>query len=788
MSFKKTALEKLVADVFGENRNQLLEHENYVLMEAAGLPSGRRLTIAGHPGDITQGLLDKYPGDRIVLKIMAPVIMHKTDVGGVAIIPKDLKTVQSGVAEMLAQVPGRFAEWIARKGLRLEGTFEGLSGRELAEAVNRDIRGVMVTDFAAADEKGFGYEMIVGIQNTREFGPVITAGVGGVDTELVAASMTRNQAAVTGSALEMSPQQFLDKFRSTVCYRKIAGQTRAGRQVVTDQTLLNMFEALFAMAQYFGPDGDSEFVMDEFEINPVVFTGGVPAPLDGLSRFHRRPKAAPKKPLHKLTNLLHPKSMAVIGVSAKGLNMGRIILRNIKGQGFDEKHMYVIRPETDEIDGIRCVPSIAELPELVDVLVLAVGADQAPGIIEEAAGSGKVQSVIIIPGGLGEKSGTEAIVAGMNRAIADSRLRQDGGPLFVGGNCLGIISRPAHYDTLFVPEQKLPKNYDKTPDPLAFLSQSGARMITVISQQSNMAPLFSISTGNQMDLGISDFLEYMVDHEPEVKVFAVYVEGFRDLGGLKAVRAVKRLARQGRQVIFYKAGRTAAGRTATSGHTASVAGNYPVCAALMEDAGAMVCDNFTEFNELTRLALALKDKKVTGNRLAAISNAGYETVGMADNIEGDWPLSMAAYTMKTAEAIAGVLKATKLDTLVDVRNPMDLTPMGNDDAHEGVIRAQLADPGVECFLAATVPLTPAQKTLPAGLFGTEDILAEDSYPNRLIRIFRETDKPVIFCIDSGELYDPMVRMMEQAGLVVFRTADLAIRMFAKYIHSRLKTG
>ncbi|MBN1880049.1 acetate--CoA ligase family protein [bacterium] len=788
MSFNKTALEKLVAGVFGENRNQLLEHENYDLMEAAGLPSGRKVTIVAHPGDVTQGMLSKYPGDRIVLKIVAPVIMHKTDVGGVAILAKDLKTVQSGVADMLAQVPGRFATWIEKKGLTLEGVFEGLSGKELAEAVNRDIRGVMVTDFAAADEKGFGYEMIVGIQNTREFGPVITAGIGGVDTELVAASMTQNQAAVTGSALERTPQQFLDKFRSTICYRKIAGLTRAGRKVVSDGTLLQMFDALFAMARHFGPDGASEFVMDEFEINPVVFTGGVPAPLDGLSRFHRRPKATPQSPLHKLTNLLHPKSMAVIGVSAKGLNMGRIILRNIKGQGFDEQHMYVIRPETDEIDGIRCIPSIAALPEIVDVLVLAVGADQAPGIIEEAAGSGKVQSVIIIPGGLGEKSGTEAIVAGMNRAIADSRMRQDGGPLFVGGNCLGIISRPALYDTLFVPEQKLPKNYDKTPDPVAFLSQSGARMITVISSQSNMAPLFSISTGNQMDLGISDFLEYMVDHEPEVKVFAVYVEGFRNLGGLKAVRAVKRLADQGRQVIFYKAGRTAAGRTATSGHTASVAGNYPVCAALMEDAGAMVCDNFTEFNELTRLALALKDKKVTGNRLAAISNAGYETVGMADNIEGDWPLSMAVYAPKTAETIAGVLKATKLDTLVDVRNPMDLTPMGNDDAHEGVIRAQLADPNVDCFLAATVPLTPAQKTLPAGLFGTEDILTADSYPNRLIRIFRETNKPVIFCIDSGQLYDPMVRMMEQAGLVVFRTADLAIRMLAKYIHSRLRNS
>ena len=206
----------------------------------------------------------------------------------------------------------------------------------------------------------------------------------------------------------------------------------------------------------------------------------------------------------------------------------------------------------------------------------------------------------------------------------------------------------------------------------------------------------------------------------------------------------------------------------------------------MHDAGAMVCDTFTEFNELTRIALALADKTVNGNRLAAISNAGYETVGIADNIEGNYPLFIAEYEQKTTEIIQEVLEKTRINTLVDVRNPMDLTPMGNDDAHEGVIRAQLKDPNVDCYLAATIPLTPAQQTLPAGIFGKEDILHENSYPNRLIRIFNETDKPMIFCIDSGELYNPMVKMMEAAGLIVFRSADLAIRMFAKYINYRMR--
>ncbi|MBN1296041.1 acetate--CoA ligase family protein [bacterium] len=783
--FDGNRVDTIIARAFADNRTDLMEHETYELLEAAGLHTSRRIAMVHHPADVTEKMVSSFPGEKIVLKVAAPLIQHKTDVGGVRIVDRQYDAVRNAVANMLATIPDRFEAWVRTHDLTLPEPYSTYSRQELLDAVARDIRGIMITDFTAADETGFGYQLLVGLRDTREFGPVITAGIGGIDTELFAASMKTGLAAVTVSVLESTPDQFIKKLASTVCYQKISGQTRNGTRVVTDETLLACFDALFALGRYLGPDGDSSYRLKECEINPFVFARKQMIPLDGLAKFEKRPAAAAVKPLHKLVHLLHPASMAVIGVSGKSMNMGRIILRNVMGQGFDSRRMYVIKPDTEEIDGIICVPSIGALPETVDLLVLAVDAAQAPGIIEEAASSGKVQTVIIIPGGLGEKSGTEAIVASMNRAISESRLRPDGGPLFVGGNCLGIISRPASYDTLFVPEQKLPKNYDKTPDPVAFLSQSGARMITVISQQTTITPLFSISTGNQMDVGISDFLAHMADHERDVRVFAVYVEGFRDLGGLKAIQAVRRITEQGRAVVFYKAGRTAAGRSATAGHTASVAGNYEVCATLMEDAGAIVCDTFTEFNELTRMALALADKDIGGMRLAAISNAGYETVGIADNIEGRWPLTMAGYTPETIRRIQSVLEETRLNTLVDVRNPMDLTPMGNDFAHDGVIRAQLDDPNVDCYLAATIPLTPAQQTLPSGIFGKEDIQHPDSYPNRLIRIFKETRKPMIVCIDSGSLYDPMVRMLENAGLIVFRCADLAVRLFAKYIHHRL---
>ncbi len=785
MTMEGPTLDPIFAAASKENRQCLMEHETYQLLHEAGLTTIPLFKHIKTGDDVTESILSEFPGDLVVIKIISPSISHKTDVGGVRMIPKDLKTVQKTITDMLDHVPENFVNWLHTTHVAPPQEYRMLTESEMRDACRKDIRGVLIVEFISPSRTGFGYEILFGLRWDREFGPVLTAGLGGIDTELYAKVMTSRAATISMSVMDSTPDALLNHFKQTIAYQKLAGKTRGGKPVIDDAALIRCFDVFRKLGRDYGPEGSSAFCIQELEINPFFISNGGLIPLDGLCSFSRRSAVKPKSPTHKIGKLLRPSSMAIIGVSAQKLNMGRIILRNVIGKGFPCDRLVIIRPEIDQIDGVACVPSITALPEKVDVLVLAVDAAQAPAVIQEAARSRRVESVIIIPGGLGEKSGTEAIVEGMNNAIRESRSDPDGGPVFVGGNCLGILSRPGNYDTLFVPEQKLPKNYEKSPDPVVFLSQSGARMITVMSQQSHLSPQFAISTGNQMDLGVSDFLEYMADHEPEIAVFAVYVEGFKDLGGLKLIRTIKKLRSQERDVIFYKAGRTEAGKSATSGHTASVAGSYTVCSRLLEESGAMVCDNFTDFNELIRLSIAFRNKKVRGNRLAAISNAGYETVGIADNIDGPFGFTLATYAPATEDRIRDILRAGRIDTLVDIRNPMDVTPMGNDDVHEGIIRAQMADPNVDCVMAATVPLTPAQQTLPEGIFGKEDIENDASYPKRLIRIAHESAKPMVVVIDSGKLYDPMVQLMERNGLIVFRTADLAIRIFGKYINNRL---
>ena len=786
MSISFDRSDRLFQELSSSGRFSLLEHEVYQVLSGAGIASVplTRMVKAGEV--VTAQELAAFPGEKIVLKVVSPTISHKTDVGGVKIVEKQPEVVNSVLKTMLQTIPGRYVDWLRTTGAKPPREQQGLAEAALKDACQNDIRGVLLTEFVPTPATGLGYELLVGLRWTREFGPVITVGLGGTDTELYAKVMQPGLSAISASALECEAAGLLELFRPTLAYQKARGLTRAGANVVSDEQLLGVFQAFITLARHYGPDSDSPYRLLELEINPFVYTAKGIVPLDGKCHFAAASAPTLQPPYHKIRNLLHPKSMAVIGVSANKMNMGRIILRNIVKNHFDKSHLYVIRQDATLIDDVRCVPTIADLPEQTDVLVVAIDAAQVPETIQAAAASGKVESVVLIPGGFGEKSGTEDIVAAMNNAIRQSRSRPDRGPVFVGGNCLGILSRPGNYDTLFVPQEKLPKNYDKPPDPVAFLSQSGARMITVMSRHANLAPLFAVSTGNQMDLGINDFLDYMSDHEPEVKVFAVYIEGFQDLGGVKMIRTLKKLKAQGRDVIFYKAGRSEAGKSATAGHTASVAGDYTVCASLIAQAGGLVCDNFTDFQELIRLAAALRNKKITGNRLAAISNAGYEAVGIADNTDANTGLVLAAYTKDTHVKLQKILTDAKIDSLVDIHNPMDVTPMATDEVHEQVVLAQLADPNVDCMLTATVPLTPAQQTLPAGVFGQENIDNDISYPKRLIRIHQKTQKPMVVVIDSGILYDPMVTMMEKAGLIVFRTADLALRILTKYVMSRLK--
>lgn len=770
-----------------DQRSALLEHECYRLLAEIGAeaaPDHILIPADAHP---TPGDLEAIPGEKVVLKVVSPDITHKTEAKGVRIVAKEMGAVEATHELMVQQVPKAYSGYLTAHQGDVPGELRGLSGAGLESRLEKRLVGILMCRFMEADARGFATELFVGIRHTDEFGPIISAGLGGVEMEVLARETVKGSAVAIAPTGLVNGTDFLELFKRTLSYKRLSGLMRGSRRLVSDEILEECFEAFIQLANHFSENNpEARFHIEEFEVNPFQVVGAHLAPLDGLCSFTPASQPIQARPLHKISSLLEPRSAAIIGVSGRGMNMGRIVLKNIVGGGFDPDRITIVRPNTDEIDGIRCVDSVADLPEKVDLFVVAVGADQVPPVIDDLVNHDKAEAVILIPGGLGEKSGSEGLAQRLQSRIQEAHRTQSGGPIFIGGNSLGVISHPGRYDTMFIPENKLPKSRGDHDRNTCFISQSGAFIIANLSRMPWFDPAFALSIGNQIDVTASDLLSFIKD-DPRIDVFAVYMEGFQQGDGLEFARAVKETVALGKDVVFYKAGRTSEGRSATAGHTASVAGDYAVCEAALEEAGAWVANDFNEFSDLLKLCTRFHGLSVEGNRVASISNAGFEAVGMADAIRvGRAQITLQPFVGDTRRRLEEALVQFKLDGLVDVKNPFDITPMADDEAYAQLVGTILDDSSIDGAMVGIVPLTPALQTLPGEPGSRQSVLNPTSVCQLLPKVAQEKGKPIVVVVDSGDLFDPMEAALEAGGIPVFRSADRAMRALCRWMGIKVK--
>jgi acyl-CoA synthetase (NDP forming) len=788
LSIDFEAITQLFSEADEQGRNALFEHETYQLLSNSGAetpPRTKVLTKGSRPADEE---LIAMPGDKVVLKVISPTIIHKTEVGGVKVVEKKADKIRSAWRRMMYEVPENYAARIEKDPAHGPEKYRGLSGEQLQQAIARDIRGVLMVQFMPPDSQAFGNELIVGIRNTREFGMVISAGLGGTDTELYAERFRKGQAIVAASTAATDGQAFFALFQKTICYKKLAGLTRGQRRVVTNEQIIECFISMIELANYYSPlNPHAPYVIEELEINPFAFTDYLMVPLDGMCRFAKPGNIPTARPYQKIGALLHPRTIGIIGVSSTRINFGRVILNNILANGYRRADIRIIRPGLESFEGMACVPDLASLDCRLDLFVVAVGSEQIPGLVDEILDLQVAETVMLIAGGMGETGESLQRGVELKAKIQAAHAMGDGGPVFLGANCLGVISHPGKYDTLFIPEVKLPKERGDRKRRAAFVSQSGAFMITRLSKRPELDPAYMISVGNQTDLTLGDMLKYFKD-DPEIDVIGVYAEGFQDLDGLTFIQAVREAVIAGKDVIFYKAGRTPEGKTATSGHTASLAGDYMVCESCVRQAGGIVAQTFSQFEDLLMLAQRLHNKEVFGNRLAAVSGAGYEAVGMADNIQSDdFQMKMAAFTPLTIEKIKEILRDKRLDSLVEVKNPLDINPGSDDEAHVRIVGELAADTNVDAIVVGLDPLSPAMRTLADPDCENYSFVAASSIAKAMPFLVAELKKPVIGVVDAGRLYDPLVDELMANGMAVFRSSDRAVHALATYIEARLYT-
>ncbi|MBS3818377.1 acetate--CoA ligase family protein [bacterium] len=771
-------IEKLFRTAEKKDRSFFLEHEVYNVLKELGIRTPDFLFVEKGK-EVKKDELSSIRSPKVVIKIVSPYIFHKSDVGGVKLVSKNVREVNQTIQKMLKNVPENCIRWSGQRRNQ-----KGLPSISL-DQVKKGILGVLVCEEVDFEKVGFGSELLMGLRSTREFGPVLTVGIGGVDVEFLHKKLRLGKASSIASVHLFQKKDIPKMLKSLAFYDKLTGVYRGRKPLISSKELENIYQKFQRLGRYFSPfNNQSEYVIEEAEVNPFVVSEKKLVPLDGTCRFSRKHKKSRLRPLEQIHHLLHPRTLAIIGVSEK-MNTGHIILNNVLRQGFSKSRIYVVKPGVSEMEGCPCVPSVSEIPQCVDLFILAVSADQSYKVMREAVEMEKARSAIIISGGIGEKAGTYSLEKDIKSLLESGRKKGKKTPVVNGGNCLGIYSRPGKYDTTFIPKYKLyhPPRKDVFPSKLAYISQSGAFMISRMSKIPYIDPVYAISVGNQIDLSIPDYLNYLRRKE-EVQIIAVYVEGFLPSEGLTFVRTAQEMVREGKKILVYKAGRSQEGQNATSTHTASVAGNYRVTRWMLEQSGVILADSLLEFENNIRNLCFLKDKPIKGSRVGLISNAGFECVIMSDNLENEKKLKLARFSPQTMKKLSQVLEPLGIDRLQDIKNPLDVTPVADDLTFSCCVQLILEDPGVDCAVVSPVPMTPAMQTLETSPYHKENVTQKGSIALRLVDVFRKTDKPFVVNIDSGVLYNPMAELLEKSGVPTFRRCDEAVKFLRQFCFQR----
>src|SRR6185436_14338524 len=288
----------------------------------------------------------------------------------------------------------------------------------------------------------------------------------------------------------------------------------------------------------------------------------------------RDPRARPRVDVERI---LHPRSVAVFGASDSKDKFGGRIMHFLVRHGFAGE-ILPINPRRDEVVGHRAYPNIAAAPAPPDVAILAVPGASLVSTVREAAAAG-VGCCVIISTGFAE-AGDE----GAARQAELVRISRETGTRLVGPNCMGLIV-PHHHLALC---SSVVLDTDRLADgPIGLVSQSGALMVSIFDRAAadGIGFRYGVSLGNQVDLEICDFLDYMIG-EPQTEAICVYVEGLLD--GVRFRRSLTAARRAGKPVLVVKTGRTQAGVKSARSHTASLAGAWEVFEAVCRDEGAVL--------------------------------------------------------------------------------------------------------------------------------------------------------------------------------------------------------
>jgi acetyl coenzyme A synthetase (ADP forming)-like protein len=450
-----------------------------------------------------------------------------------------------------------------------------------------------------------------------------------------------------------------------------------------------------------------------------------------------------------MARLLAPRSVAVVGASREPGTIGHEVFRNLLSYGF-QGPVYPVNPSSVSVAGVRAYPTVLDVPDALDVVIIVVPAPLVRTVVEQCAAK-HVHGLVVITAGFAEV-GPEGARA--QREIVEVARRN--GMRLIGPNCLGVVNT--------APEVRLNATFapaPPVPGHVGFLSQSGGLGIELMARAGALGLGVSafVSVGNKADVSGNDLLQHW-EHDPNTSVILFYLESFGN--PRKFARLARRIARV-KPIVAVKSGRTIAGSRAASSHTAALASPDVAVDALFRQTGVIRVDTL---EELLGTAQVLSSQPLPpGRQVAIVSNAGGPGILAADACAG-----AGLDVVELSEGTQAALREFVAPGAA-VRNPIDLVAGASAVEFERALRVVLADDTIDIVLAIFVPPLVTRAEDVARAVATA---ARDAGPKPVVACFlgREGVPDELRGRDGARTV-PSFSFPEAAARALGRCADLA---------------
>lgn len=566
MAIDKASVRKVLDKVKADGRNSLTAPEGKLVCDAYGIavPGEGLAKSADEAAKLAGGM--GYP---VVMKIVSPDILHKTEAGGVVVGVKDDAAAKAAYDQILANA----------KKYKADAKIEGIQVQQMLAG---------------------GTEVIVGSITDDSFGKLVAFGLGGVLVEVLKDITFRMAPATKEDALSM-----LDGIQAKEMLHGVRGGDAVNRDALANIIV-----------------GVSQLVTDfpeivELDLNPVFATkkDAIAADVRIVVDFDYKPKPAPRPDSEIVTamnRIMMPKSVAVIGASAEDGKIGNSVMKNLINGGY-KGNIYPVHPKAADILGHKAYKSVKDIPGDVDVAVFAIPAKFVAGALTEC-GEKKIPGAVLIPSGFAEANEPE-----LQEEIVKIGKKYD--IRLMGPNIYGFYYTPANLCATFCTA------FD-VKGSAALSSQSGGIGMAIIgfSRSAKMGVSAIVGLGNKSDIDEDDLLAFF-EQDPNTNVIAMHCEDLKD--GRAFANAAKRVSKK-KPVIVLKGGRTSAGAKAAASHTGALAGNDKIYEDVFKQAGVIRARSLRQLLEFARGVPLLPTPK--GENVLIITGAGGSGVLLSDAV------------------------------------------------------------------------------------------------------------------------------------------------------------